>query len=493
MNSTSPFNVLYLSAEMVPYARTGGLALVAADLPRALRRLGDDVRVILPRYGLIDPDQHHLVRILEDFPVPFENEMETAGLWQAQDAEVPTYFIEHSRFFGERQGIYSFPDDAERFIFYSRASLEACRRLGWQPQVIHCNEWHTALVPNWIRTVYAEDPFFAETAVIYNIHNLAYQGIFGHRVLEIAGIASHGFIAHPEVSPGLNDVVSLMARGIIFADIIVTVSPTYAREILTPEFGGGLEPVLRDRQNRLFGILNGIDFERYNPTADPNLSACFQPGDPAGRAACKAALQREAHLAARPRVPLISVSSRLSDQKGYDILAAVLEPLLQHVKARWVIMGTGEQRYHDLLSDLQRRYPDRLAVFLTWDERLSRRIFAGADLFLMPSRHEPCGLDQMIAMHYGAVPVVHATGGLADTVIDHRPPRVGTGFTFKAYDGMALYAAVVRAVEAFHHPDIWTAIQRQGMSQDFSWTQPAHAYQDMYRRARSLKLTGAPA
>jgi len=170
-----------------------------------------------------------------------------------------------------------------------------------------------------------------------------------------------------------------------------------------------------------------------------------------------------------------------------------LEPLLQHVKARWVIMGTGEQRYHDLLSDLQRRYPDRLAVFLTWDERLSRRIFAGADLFLMPSRHEPCGLDQMIAMHYGAVPVVHATGGLADTVIDHRPPRVGTGFTFKAYDGMALYAAVVRGVEAFHHPDIWTAIQRQGMSQDFSWTQPAHAYQDMYRRARSLKLTGAPA
>ena len=493
MNSTLPFNVLYLSAEMVPYARTGGLALVAADLPRALRRLGDDVRVILPRYGLIDPDQHHLVRILENFPVPFENEMETAGLWQAQDAEVPTYFIEHSRFFGERQGIYSFPDDAERFIFYSRASLEACRRLGWQPQVIHCNEWHTALVPNWIRTVYAEDPFFAETAVIYNIHNLAYQGIFGHRVLEIAGIASHGFIAHPEVSPGLNDVVSLMARGIIFADIIVTVSPTYAREILTPEFGGGLEPVLRDRQNRLFGILNGIDFERYNPTADPNLSACFQPGDPAGRAACKAALQREAHLAARPRVPLISVSSRLSDQKGYDILAAVLEPLLQHVKARWVIMGTGEQRYHDLLSDLQRRYPDRLAVFLTWDERLSRRIFAGADLFLMPSRHEPCGLDQMIAMHYGAVPVVHATGGLADTVIDHRPPRVGTGFTFKAYDGMALYAAIVRAVEAYHHPDIWTAIQREGMSQDFSWTQPAHAYQDMYRRARSLKLTGAPA
>ncbi len=492
MMPTSPFNVLYLSAEMVPYARTGGLALVAAALPRALRQLGDDVRVILPRYGLIDPEQHRLERIIESFPVPFENGMEMAGLWQARDAEVPTYFIEHGRFFGDRQGIYSFPDDAERFIFYSRASLEACRRLGWQPHVIHCNEWHTALIPNWIRTIYAADAFFADTAVIYNIHNLAYQGIFGHRVLEIAGIASYGFMVHPQVSSGLNEAVSMMARGIIFADIIVTVSPTYAREILTPEFGEGLEPVLRDRQNRLIGILNGIDLDRYDPAADPNLPAPVLADDPKGRTACKVALQAEAHLPIRPQVPLISVTSRLTDQKGYDILTTVLEPLLRHVDAQWLIMGTGEQRYHDLLSDLQRRYPDRLALFLTWEERLARRIFAGADVFLMPSRHEPCGLDQMVAMHYGAVPVVRATGGLADTVIDHHPPVVGTGFTFRNYDGMALYAAIVRALEVYRHPSVWSAIQRQGMGRDFSWTQPSYAYQDLYRRARSLKLTGAP-
>lgn len=488
----TPFNILYLSAEMAPYASTGGLAQVAGALPRALRRLGDDVRVILPRYGLIDPQRQGLTRVADDIAVPFESDFENVGLWQAPDTDLPTYFVEHDRFFGGRQGIYSFPDDAERFIFYSRASLEACRRLGWQPHVIHCNEWHTAVIANWLRTIYAGDPFFAKTAVVYNIHNLAYQGIFGHRVLEVAGIASHGFIAHPDVSPSLNEVVSLMARGIIFADIIVTVSPTYAREILTPQFGEGLDPILRDRQNRLYGILNGIDQESYDPSRDAEITACFCEDEPAARRLCKAALQAEAGLPQRSETPIISLTSRLTDQKGYDIFVSVIEPLLAHVDAQWVIMGTGEQRYHDFLTDLQRRHPDRVHAFLTWDAALRRRICAGSDIFLMPSRHEPCGLDQMIAMHYGALPVVHEVGGLADTVIDHRPPVVGSGFTFKEYDGMALFGAVVRAVEVYGYPELWTSIQRHAMQQDFSWTQPAQAYYDLYRRARSLKLTGLP-
>jgi starch synthase len=491
-SSPATFNVLYLSAEIVPYARTGGLAQVAAALPRMLRRLGDDVRVMVPRYGLIDPDRQGLKRVLEAFPVPFDTETETAGLWVAPDADLPIYFIEHDRFFGSRQGIYSFPDDGERFVFYSRASLEACRHLGWQPHVIHCNEWQTALVANWLRTILVDDPFFRETAVVYNIHNLAYQGIFGHRVLEVAGIAHYGFIAHPEVSPSLNEVVSMMARGIIFADVIVTVSPTYAREILTPAYGEGLDPILRDRQHRLFGILNGIDVESYDPARDPALAACFQARNTAGRAACKAHLQATCNLPPQADVPLFCVTSRLTDQKGYDILTAVLEPLLLHVGGQWIFMGTGEPRYHDYLTALAQRYPQQVRVFLTWDEGLRRRLFAGADILVMPSRHEPCGLDQMIAMHYGCLPVVHATGGLADTVVDHHPPVLGTGFTFKSYDGMALYAAVVRAVEVYRHPEVWAAMQRHTMEQDFSWTQPAHAYRDLYRRARALKLTGMP-
>ncbi len=489
----SPFNLLYLSAEMSPYASTGGLAQVAAALPRALRHLGDDVRVVLPRYGLIDPQRQGLRPIFAAMEAPFDHEDEQMGLWQAPDPNLPTYFIEHDRFFGSRHGIYSFPDDAERFIFYSRASLEACRRLEWRPHVIHCNDWHTAIIANWLRTILADDPFFAETAVVYNIHNLAYQGIFGHRVLETAGIASYGFIAHPDVSAGLNEVVSLMARGIIFADMIVAVSPTYAHEIQTPRFGEGLDPLLRDRKNRLAGILNGIDYESYDPCRDPNIVACYDAENTGPRRLCKAALQAEAGLPQSPSTPLICLTSRLTDQKGYDILASIIEPLLSHVDAQWVIMGTGEQRYHDFLTDLQRRHPERMAVFLTWDAGLRRRLFAGSDIFLMPSRHEPCGLDQMLAMHYGALPVVHATGGLADTVIDHRPPVVGTGFTFDSYDGMALFGTVVRAVEVYGYPELWAAIQRHAMQQDFSWTQPAHAYHDLYRRARSLKLTGMPA
>ncbi len=487
-----PFNVLYLSAEMVPYARTGGLAQVAASLPRSLRRLGDDVRVFLPRYGLIDPQRHGLVRVLESFPVPYENDVENAGLWQAADTDLPIYFIEHDRFFGSRQGIYSFPDDAERFIFYSRAALEACRALGWQPQVVHCNEWQTAVVPNWLHTIYAADPFFAQTAVIYNIHNLAYQGTFGHRVLEIAGIASYGFIAHPDVSTRLNEVLNLMARGIIFADIIVTVSPTYAREILTPPFGEGLDPILRDRHNRLYGILNGIDTDHYNPATDPKLVANFSADNLSGRVACKVNLQNKAGFPPSPRLPIISMTSRLTDQKGYDILMAVLEPMLNQIDAQWVIMGTGEQRYHDQLSDLEARYRHKMRAVLTYDESIAHCLFGGSDIFLMPSRHEPCGLDQMIAMRYGAIPVVHATGGLADTVTDHRPPNTGVGFTFTTYDSMALFAAIGRAVEIYHHPDVWAQIQQKAMRSDVSWTQPSHAYYDLYRRARSLKLTGRP-
>jgi len=484
--------ILYLSAEILPYAATGGLAQVAAALPRAISRLGDDVRVILPRYGLINPEKLGLRRVLERFPVPFENDVEWAGLWQAPDSDIPIYFIEHQRFFGSRQGIYSFPDDGERFVFYSRASLEAVRHLNWRPDVLHCNEWQTALIPNWLRTSYLDDPFFARTAVVYTIHNLGYQGIFGYRVLQIAGIEQHGFIAHPEIAPSLNQVVSMMGRGIIFADIITRVSPSYASEIQTPEFGEGLDPMLRDRSERLFGVLNGIDAEAWNPATDAALPANFSAEAMTGKEHCKTALQREMGLAQEPDAILIGLTSRLIDQKGFDILTAVLEPMLRLLPAQFVILGAGEQRYHHSLGDLQQRYPHRLAHYPAYDETLARRIYAGSDIFLMPSRHEPGGLDQLKAMRYGAIPVVHATGGLKDTVIDHRPPAVGVGFTFSPYDCMALYAAVVRAIEIYHHPDIWRQLQHDAMTRDYSVDAAARAYHDLYQRARSLKLTGRP-
>jgi starch synthase len=489
---SEPLNILYLSAEILPYAATGGLAQVAAALPAAVRRLGDDVRVILPRYGLIDPQKLGFTRVIERFPVPFEDTVEWAGLWQSPEQDVPIYFVEHERFFGSRQGIYSFPDDGERFVFYSRASLEAVRQLNWRPDVIHCNEWQTALVPNWLRTTYKDDPFFAETAVVYTIHNLAYQGIFGHRVLQIAGIEQHGFIAHPDIAPSLNQVVSMMGRGIIFADIITTVSPSYAEEIKTPEFGEGLDPLLRDRSERLFGVLNGIDTAAWNPATDPTLPANFDSEDLSGKQLCKTSLKQELGLDDDPDAALIGLTSRLTDQKGFDILVAVLEPMLRLLPVQLVIMGSGDQRYHHSLADLQHRYPGRMAYHPTYDENLARRIYAGSDIFLMPSRHEPGGLDQLKAMRYGAIPVVHATGGLKDTVIDHHPPEIGTGFSFGPYDCMALYTGVVRALEIYCHPDIWQAIQHHAMTRDYSVDAAARAYADLYRRARSLKLTGRP-
>ena len=488
-----PLNILYLSAEILPYAATGGLAQVAAALPRAVRRLGDDVRVFIPRYGLIHPEKLGLKRALADFPVPFERDVEMAGLWQAPDADIPIYFIEHPRFFGSRQGIYSFPDDGERFVFFTRASMEAARHLNWRPHVIHANEWHTALAPNWLRSIYADDPFFAETASLYTIHNLAYQGIFGYRILQIAGIESMGFIAHPEIAPSLNQVVSMMARGIIFADVITTVSPSYAREILTPEFGEGLDPLLRDRQERLFGVIVGLDTEAWNPATDPALPCHFDGDRLAARSQCKARLQEEVGLQPDGEAALAGLTARLSDQKGFDILTAVLEPLLRFLPLQFVIMGAGEERYHHHLADLQRRYPGQLAFIPTYDEALARRIYAGSDIFLMPSHREPGGLDQLKAMRYGAIPVVHATGGLRDTVIDHHPPETGVGFRFEPYDGMALYAALARAVEVYRHPDIWRAIQQNAMQQVFSIDKTAQTYRGLYRHARSLKLTGRPA
>jgi starch synthase len=480
----TPLNVLLLAAEVVPFAKTGGLADVAGSLPKAIRRLGHDVRVAMPRYGRIRSDRFDLAPVLDPFPVPMDDHHEPAELVQTPlDGEVPVYMVESARYF-DRDAIYMYPDDAERFIFFCRATLEAMKHLDWKPDVIHCHDWHTALVPNWLKTVYARDPFYADTASVYTIHNLAFQGIFGHRVLEIAGIDDYGFIVHPD-TVALNEVVDFMGRGIYFADVINTVSETHAREILTPEFGERLDPLLRDRQDRLFGILNGIDLEQFNPATDPYLETHYTLESLDDRLQNKLALQREAGLSQDVRVPIVGAISRLTDQKGFDLITPIIDLMLRHLGVQFVLLGTGEQRYHDFFLDLSNRYPDQAGIFLTFNASLAQRIYAGRDLFLMPSRFEPCGLGQMIAMRYGSVPVVRAVGGLADTVRDYDPATgEGTGFVFRPYETMALYTALVRAVETYRHRDIWRQLQTQCMRQDFSWESSARKYVELYRRAR---------
>ena len=276
MSANPPLKVLYLSAEVVPFAKTGGLADVAGSLPKAIRALGHDIRVCMPRYGRVDRDKFGLQEVVPSFGVPFDDDEEPARIWQATiGRDVPVYMVDSAKYF-DRDGIYMYPDDAERFIFFCRAALEMLRQpeIDWQPDVVHCNDWHTAIVPNWLRTLYRDDPFYGGMASVYTIHNLAYQGIFGHRVLEIAGLDEYGFLYHPEVAD-LAEVVDLMARGIYFADVINTVSERYAQEILTPEYGERMDPLLRDRRDHLFGILNGIDYELMNPATDSYLAANF--------------------------------------------------------------------------------------------------------------------------------------------------------------------------------------------------------------------------
>lgn len=477
-----PLRILHLAAEVVPFAKTGGLADVAGALPKALRGLGQDVRICLPRYGFIERERFGLHKVLEAYPVPMNGQTEQAEIAAAEVGHgVTAYLVENPRLY-DREGIYMYPDDADRFIFLCRAAMEMTRRLDWPPDIIHCHDWHTAIVPNWLATIYREDPFFARTASVYTIHNLAYQGVFGHRVLEIAGLASYEFEVPHGVSP--QNHINFMGRGIYYADVLNTVSPTYAREILTPEYGEGFDWLLRERRDRLYGILNGLDYEIFNPAADQHLAARYSVNDPTPKAADKKALQAEAGLREAPETALVGMVSRLSDQKGFDLLGETAEALLMNLDLQLVVLGTGDERYHRLFTELHQRFPDRVAVFLTFNAPLAQRIYAGSDIFLMPSRFEPCGLGQLIALRYGTVPVVRRTGGLADTVQEYDPIRgTGNGFAFGPYNALAMYAAVVKAVTTYGHRDSWRALMVRGMSMDFSWQASAEHYVDLYRRA----------
>ncbi len=484
-NREQPLRILILSPEITPFAKTGGVADVVGALPKALRALGHDVRVAMPLYGRIDPARFHLQRVVEPFAVPLDSATEDASILMGRldGSDVPAYFVENIKFF-DREGIYMYPDDAERFVFFSRAALEMLKRLNWQPDVIHCNDWQTALIPNWLRTIYSSDPFLAHTATVYTIHNLAYQGIFGFRVLEIAGLASYGFIAHPNIAPEINKVIDFMARGILFADEINTVSETYAHEIQTPEHGEKLDPILHERQQHLSGILNGIDVDAFDPARDPNIAQTYDRNLLNRRSANKAALQKESGLPLRADVPVIAMVGRLNEQKGVDLVAEAIKHLLEAMDVQFVLMGTGDQHYHEFFTQLHEQYPERVAIFLTFNDLLARKIYAGSDMLLMPSRTEPCGSNQMIAMRYGCIPIVRATGGLADSVTDFDARAdSGTGFVFGACDSWSMFAAISRAIQTFQFPETWGKIQQRAMALDLSWLASAHKYVALYQKA----------
>ncbi|HEY4036533.1 MAG TPA: glycogen synthase GlgA [Ktedonobacteraceae bacterium] len=488
MQSEQPLKVLILAAEVVPFAKVGGLADVVGALPKALQALGHDVRLVMPRYRQVDPNRFHLQPILEAIPVSMGNYQVQVSVRRGEIGDhIPVYMIDAPRYF-DRENIYGYTDDGERFILLCRAALETMQTLNWSPDVVHCNDWHTGIVPNWMHTIYRDDPFFANTASVYTIHNLAYHGIFGYRLLEVAGVAANGFL-YPQVAE-FGNVVDIMGRGILFADAITTVSERYAQEILTPTFGEKLDHLLRSRRDRLFGILNGIDYQEINPASDPYIHTQFDAHSLDRRVENKVALQEQMHVPVREDVPLLAMISRLTDQKGFDLLGQIIQPLLAQ-GIQFVLLGIGDQHYHEMFQSLAARYPEQVAIFLTFNTELAQRIYAGSDMFLMPSRFEPCGTSQMNAMRYGCVPIVRQVGGLADTVQEYDPSSgEGNGFVFKDYDPWEFFAAVVRAMALYRFKDIWQILQQRGMEADYSWYASAKRYVEVYRNAIEYHKTG---
>jgi len=488
MQYEQPLRVLILAAEIVPFAKVGGLADVVGALPKALHALGHDVRLVMPRYRQVDPERFHLNTVLDALTVQVGDFQLQTSVRQGEIGDhIPVYMIDAPRFF-DRENIYGYIDDGERFILFCRAALELARALNWSPDIVHCNDWHTGIVPNWMHTVYQDDPFFSDTATVYTIHNLAYQGIFGYRILEVAGVAANGFL-YPQIAE-LANVVDIMGRGILFADAVTTVSERYAQEILTPTFGEKLDHLLRSRRDRLFGILNGIDYQEINPSTDRYIHTQFDVHSLEKRAENKRDLQQFAHLPVRDDVPLLAMISRLTDQKGFDLLSQVIQPLITQ-GVQFVVLGIGDQHYHELFQNLAARYPERVAIFLTFNAELAQRIYAGSDMFLMPSRFEPCGLSQLIAMRYGCVPIVRSVGGLADTVQEYDPhTNTGNGFAFSSYDPWELFAAIVRALTVFRFKDAWRTLQIRGMEADHSWHASAVRYVEVYRNALAFHKSG---
>jgi starch synthase len=470
-------NILFVSSEVAPFSKTGGLADVTGSLPAALAARGHDVRVVTPRYGSIDPARHRLERV----DGPFEAGGEACGLWVRRGAP-ETWFLEHDLYYGFRRGLYGdggrdHPDNPRRFAFLSRAALSIPGALGWKADVVHLNDWQTALAAWFLRGEHGDDPWLRGARSVFTIHNLAYQGMFPKSVMGEIGLPWSIFRMDRGVE--FHDQVNFMKAGLSFADALTTVSPTYAREILTVEGGYGLDTVLRERRGDLYGILNGIDVTEWDPAKDPHLPAHYDRRDLRGKARCKAALQRELGLPEKPHLPVVGLVGRLAEQKGADLVAAAL-PALLGMEAQFALLGSGQREYEEAFAGASRARPDRFAARIGFDEGLAHRIEAGADVFLMPSRFEPCGLNQMYSLRYGTPPVVRAVGGLEDTVEDYDGWRRGTGFKFGPLDPREMLVALRRALDVWRDARAWRAVQVRGMEMDFSWERSAERYEALY-------------
>lgn len=488
-------NILLASSEVVPFAKTGGLADVSGALPVELEKLGHRVTVMMPYYSCIQNSNTEIESTSVTIEIPIGESLCSAEILKGKlpNSTVDVYFVANKDFF-ERPELYGeggkdYDDNCERFVFFSRAVLEAIRVLELETELIHVNDWQTALIPVLLKCEYQSNPVYSKIASLITIHNLAYQGVFPAEKMAATGLDPSLFNWEQMEFYGK---LNLLKSGIVFADSINTVSPTYALEIQTEQQGCGLEGILRHRANVLTGIINGIDGSDWSPKTDPHLPANFdspfelETGSE-GKATCKAELQQECKLEVNSETPLIGIVGRLASQKGWSLILPVLRDWLAKEDAQWVILGTGDPDYHHVLTSLHRSYPNKLALTLGFSNEFAHRIEAGSDLFVMPSQYEPCGLNQMYSMAYGTLPVVRRTGGLADTVVNATPDtiedRSATGFSFDEFSSSALESTLYRAIRMFREePLVWRQLMLTGMNRDWSWGSSAKKYESLYRQ-----------
>lgn len=469
--------VLFAAAEAHPFVKTGGLADVIGALPKALKGAGVDVRVILPKYRGIPEKFVSQMEHVAALTVPVGWRNQYCGIERIIYDGIPVYFIDNEYYFG-RDGIYGYMDDGERFSFFNRAVLECLETLDFQPDVLHCHDWHAAVIPMLLQAHYRHNPFYSEIRTVFTIHNLLYQGVFPYSVLgELLGLDDSYFLGVEYYGN-----VNFMKAGIVYSDHITTVSPTYSEEIRTAYYGYGLDGLLSSRADSLSGIVNGIDTKIYNPASDPQIYTRYRT-NLAKKAENKIALQQELGLPVAPYIPLVAMVTRLVDSKGLDLLTRVLDELLYYDDIQFVLLGTGDEVYERWFREAQWRYPTKLSSQILFSDALSRKIYAASDLFLMPSKFEPCGIGQLLALRYGSIPVVRETGGLNDTV--HAYNEVtgeGNGFTFKDYNAHDMMYTLRRAVSFYHKPEHWKKVTKNAFAGDYSWNVSAQQYMEIYNR-----------
>lgn len=474
--------ILFVAAEAAPFAKMGGLGEVMNALPLTLRKLGQDSRVMIPRYGTIDPKKYKLEMEVEGLKVPTDQ----PGLYSYLICNVkkylgeeaaPTYFLENMEYYEKRANVYGYADDHVRWALFCRGVIEFLKRSAWVPDIIVASDWHTGLIPNYLKTVYKKDKILSKIATIFVIHNLFYQGMCDFRFVKESEKDSGREPIPDFFNPRLAKL-NWMLRGIMYSDLIVTVSPTYAQEILTPEYGEGLDKILNEKREKVYGILNGINYEVYNPQTSPHIPYHFSPRNLKGKQKNKLALQKQFGLVENPNAFLVSIVARLTEQKGFDLIEKIIYHLFKNLPALQLLcLGDGEPRYKEMLKKAAEKFPKRIAYLFEFKPTLPHFVYAGSDAVLIPSKFEPCGIVQMEAMRYGAIPIARKTGGLADTIENFRPEKGrGDGFLFKEYDPYALLFTISRAYTCFFFKEEWKNLIKRAMKKDFSWEKSAREY-----------------